>query len=108
MAISKLFFLSIILVAFTFSANISPASASSRRLLNFFPPGFPFGGSFPPAGDGSAPPSGFHFPAFPPFPFFSSPVGNGTPGGMSGGIPGGMPGDFTPPQTTTTTATPAP
>lgn len=94
MAISKMFILSMILVAFTFSANITPASASSRHLQNFFPPGFPF-----PFGGGSSPSSGFSFPGFPPFPFFSAPVGNGNPGG------------YTPPQTTATaytTATPTP
>ncbi|WOH04885.1 hypothetical protein DCAR_0624297 [Daucus carota subsp. sativus] len=78
MAISKLFIISIILVALTFSSTLTPASATSRNLQAFPTFHFPFfGGS--PSGDSSSPPSsGFSF--FPPFPFFSSPA-NGVPGG---------------------------
>ncbi|KAK1369440.1 hypothetical protein POM88_035532 [Heracleum sosnowskyi] len=71
MAIPKLFILSVLLLAFSFSTSTTPASASSRHLLGFFPPvphfHFPFGNSSGPSnGTFSFPSSGwfpwFHFP----------------------------------------------
>ncbi|KAK1369442.1 hypothetical protein POM88_035534 [Heracleum sosnowskyi] len=99
MAVSKLLILSIIVVAFSFS-SFTPASGTSRHLLDLLPPlpHFPFPFSYPP-GSGVY---GFPYPGFPTYPF-PYPVGNGIPEDI-----------FTPPlntdtpvTTTATTNTPA-